>query len=237
MEFLVRNSSNCMQGMYPNRKLLASDLVSDLGASKSIRCGNTNPRMINNIRTIRKSLSLSMEKVAERAGTTKATIMKLERGDMQLTVEWMKRIAIALRVNVKDLIDEPAKKVRVLGYVGAGAEVFVIDDPEVILEEVDPPTGYTADNIVAVRVRGDSMEPQLEDGWLLFYRRDSDGVPPECVGELCVVRLENNGMLVKKLRQGSKPGHFHLMSKNSSHEPMFDQRLLWAARVIDIRPC
>lgn len=168
--------------------------------------------------------------------------MRLEKGPendgMQLTLEWMRKISRALEVEPRELIGELKDKVKVLGYVGAGEQVFIIDDHAMgaSLDEVDPPSGYFAEGIVAVKVRGDSMEPQLEDGWTIFYKKISDGVGDDCIGELCVIKLENDGLLVKKMRLGSSPGLYHLLSKNPQHQPMFDQRVKWAARVIDIRP-
>lgn len=198
--------------------------------------------MANNIKLIRKERGLTQEKLAALCGTTKATIMKLEKGPeqggMQLKQEWMEKLSRALGVSFSELTGEITKKVKVLGFVGAGEAVTIFDDHAqgAALDEIDPPVGYSADGIVAVRVRGESMEPQLEHGWTIFYRKQADGVAPDCIGELCVVKLIDGSMLVKKLRQGSAKNLFHLLSKNPLHQPMFDQKLLWAARVIDIRP-
>lgn len=128
-----------------------------------------------------------------------------------------------------------AELVKVRGETGAGEAVTVLDS-EAILEEVEPPAGYYADGITAVVVRGDSMLPQLENNWLIFYKNTFAGIPAECTGKLCVVYTESEGMLVKTLMHGSKDGYYHLLSKNSAHPPIFDQKILWAARVIDIRP-
>lgn len=221
--------------MYPNRKHIASALYPNLYLG-NISELETIGGMKNNIRKIRLKLDMSMDDVAAIIGTTRATIMKLEKGNMQLTTTWMEKIARALKCSAMDLIfDTSPPMVPVMGYVGAGAEVFPLETAET-LEEVECPTGYLPENIVALRVRGDSMEPQMEDGWLIFYRRETDGVPPDCIGELCIVALENNGLLVKKVRQGSMPGLYHLVSKNPNREPVVDAKLLWASRVIDIRP-
>jgi DNA-binding XRE family transcriptional regulator len=128
----------------------------------------------------------------------------------------------------------PGGSVPVVHYVGAGAEMHPFDDhPQGGgLEHVDPPPGVS--DCIAARVRGNSMYPMLLDGWLLFYSRDEDGVPDECVGKLCVVCLENGACYVKTLRRGSRKGLFTLESWNAP--PMEDARLTWASRVLDIRP-
>lgn len=119
-----------------------------------------------------------------------------------------------------------------VGYIGAGGEVFPIDDHAqgAGLEPVEAPSG--AEGSVALRIRGNSMHP-LQDGWLIFYRREVDGVDPSLVGRLCVVKLTNGAMMLKTLRHGRKKGRWNLESYN---EPMReDQKLEWASKVLFIK--
>jgi phage repressor protein C with HTH and peptisase S24 domain len=198
----------------------------------------------NRIEKRREELGLTREDVAGKMGVSDMTIFRKERGQgknkRDISIEELPEFAAILQCSVSYLLgqDMGQPMVPVLSYVGAGAKVYAIDDHErgAGLDEVEPPTGYSADGIVALIVHGDSMEPQIEAGWLIFYRRESDGVPPDCIGELCVVMMQDDSVLVKKVRQGSKPGLFHLLSKNPNHEPIFDAKVRWASRVIDIRP-
>lgn len=123
----------------------------------------------------------------------------------------------------------------VVGYIGGGAEFFPVDDhPKGEgIELVPPPPGVLAP-CVAARVRGDSMYPMLEDGWLVFWTRDHDGVTDDCINRLCVVQLKDGPTLVKRLRRGSKPGRWTLESHNAPSR--LDVLLEWAAPVLDIRP-
>ena len=83
--------------------------------------------------------------------------------------------------------------------------------------------------------RIDSMMPMMKDGWLLFYHRDQDGVPDECIGKLCVVKVADDGpALVKEVRRGGRANSFTLLSVNA--DPIEDVSLDWVARVISIRP-
>lgn len=122
-----------------------------------------------------------------------------------------------------------------VGYVGAGGEVYPVDDHAQGsgLEEVPGPIGHDGE-CVALRVRGNSMYPVLEDGWIIYYARDGQGVPDNALGKLCVVKLAGDGpMMVKKLRKGGNGG-FRLDSANAP--PLDDVLLEWAAPVIGIRP-
>jgi transcriptional regulator with XRE-family HTH domain len=64
--------------------------------------------MQNNIAVIRKKKGLSLTDLARFAGTTKAQIQKLERGDRRLSLEWMERLASALQVKISDLLPPEA---------------------------------------------------------------------------------------------------------------------------------
>lgn len=60
--------------------------------------------MQTRIAILRKEKGLSLEDVAKAAGTTKAQIQKLERGDRRLSLEWMRRLARAMDTKVSELL-------------------------------------------------------------------------------------------------------------------------------------
>ena len=197
------------------------------------------------IRALRKSLGLSQAIFARRVGVDQSNVSRWERGappddaHMVRLAELAGQHPAAFRYGrLPETGSEapPPDKVAVVGYVGAGQEIFALDDHALGagLEEVEAPEGVGRDPMVAVRVRGESMHP-LRDGWLLFYRRDQHGVPEACLNRLCIVKLADDGpILVKELRRGYREGHFVLSSWNAP--PLEDVRLDWAAPVLSIRP-
>ena len=60
----------------------------------------------NRIKELRQARDLSQEGLARECHTTHATIGKLEKGDMELTLNWMRRIAAALDCKPVDLLAE-----------------------------------------------------------------------------------------------------------------------------------
>ena len=60
--------------------------------------------MQTRIAFLRKEKGLSLEDVARAAGTTKAQIQKLERGDRRLSLEWMGRLAKAMNTKISELL-------------------------------------------------------------------------------------------------------------------------------------
>lgn len=125
------------------------------------------------------------------------------------------------------------QRVPVVMYIGAGAELFPMDDHAKGggLEMVAPPPGVNGP-CVAAKIRGDSMHP-LRDGWLVFWVKDQEGVPQGCIGQVCVCQVKNGPTLLKELTRGSKPGLYTLTSWNAP--PRFDVELEWASKIIDIR--
>jgi hypothetical protein len=120
----------------------------------------------------------------------------------------------------------------VLGYVGAGAEVYPIDDHAqgAALDTVE--TGVP-EGAVALVIRGDSQHP-LQDGWLIVYRRENDGVADSCLGRLCVTKVHDGPTLLKTVRKGKSAKTFDLESWNA---PLREGvRLDWATPVLMIRP-
>jgi len=198
------------------------------------------------IRALRESLDLSQASFANRVGVDQSNVSRWERGAPPDDAHLVRLAELAgqhpaafryghLPETVSEALPQPPI-VSVVGYVGAGQEIFALDDHALgaSLEEVEAPEGVGRDTMVAVRVRGESMHP-LRNGWLLFYRRDQHGVPEACLNRLCIVKVADEGpILVKELRRGYRDGHFVLSSWNAP--PIEDVRLDWAAVVLSIRP-
>jgi hypothetical protein len=124
----------------------------------------------------------------------------------------------------------PARKVRVVGYVGAGAEAHLYAVAQGDLDEVDPPPGLTEDT-VAVEIRGDSLGAFF-NRWLVFYDDVRRSVTPDLIGELCIVGLEDGRILIKQIQRSKTEGLFNLIS--STEKPIADVAIEWAARVNSI---
>lgn len=181
----------------------------------------------NRIKSLRNKRGWSQGQLAEAVGSDQATVARLERGDRKLTLPWIEKFAVALNCRPQDLL--PAQAVPIVGRVGAGAEVYPVDDHAHGngLGEVEAPPGAGGD-AVAVIVEGDSQYPVLFDGDVLIYW-DHLADPAEAGGRLCVVKLTDGRTLVKHLQRGSEPGRFTLTSSNAP--PIENVEIEWAARV------
>lgn len=201
------------------------------------------PSFAARIRALRQELGLSQARLAEALGVDQSNVSRWENGAVPDDGHIVRLAELAgvhpaeLRYGARpEEAADSQPRVAVVGYVGAGQEVFAHDDHALGagLEEVEAPEGIGSAPLVAVRVRGESMHP-MRDGWLLFYRREHQGVAEGCLNRLCVVKLADDGpVLVKELRRGYHAGRYILDSWNAP--PLEDVRLDWAAPVLSIRP-
>jgi transcriptional regulator with XRE-family HTH domain len=201
------------------------------------RSGYTRGVVANRIQELRKRRRISAARLGALLNSGRSTVVKLERGEMRLTQQWMDRIAAALGVDAADLLPGGGdNEVPVMGYVGEGAEIFPYDDTPVGegLYRVLVPRGLDPKKTVAAEIRGDSMLP-IEPGWVVFWTKMFEGVPIDALGHLCVVKLANDGpMLIKHLRRGYSRGRFNLLSNNAAIRE--DEQLEWASRIRAVLP-
>ena len=173
----------------------------------------------------------SNTRLAEILGIPQSRVSEMRRGKRLLKSTELQSIA--------DYIDEPVPDgvvtgsaalgtVPLVGFVGAGAQIFAIDDHAKGggLEEVERPEGASS-STVAVRVRGDSMRPAYKNGDLLYYDAQSIGDLDHLIGSDCIAYLSDGRTLVKEIRKNSSGYWLH--SHNA--DPLIDIDIEWAAKV------
>lgn len=186
----------------------------------------------------------SLRNVALEAGVSYEQLKNLKQGKSQRTnVDDAMKVASAFGVTLHDLyagkLDGAPSVVAVLGRVGAGAKVPLVDTDEAIggMFRVAAPSqllrSAPASQFAAVEVEGDSMAPQYQPGDILFYSRAThEGILDEDIGRPCVVECQDGNAWLKQVKRGDEPGLFHLISLNPTGENMHNRRIRWASRVI-----
>lgn len=183
--------------------------------------------------------NVSLRKVALQSGVSYEQLKALKQGKAKTTnVDDAMRVASVFGVSLEDFyagrFDRALVKIAVAGRVGAGASVDLVDayakgDG---LYHVACPPQIPASGVVAVEVKGDSMEPVYSEGDVLFYTRNShEGIPSEDIGRKCVVCDLTGRAWVKQVQRGTEPGLFHLVSINPGAQTVWDVPIQWAARV------
>lgn len=126
------------------------------------------------------------------------------------------------------------RTIPVVGRVGAGAEIFPIDDHEKGAgeDDVEMPPGFDGRPAVAVRVEGDSMYPAYKEGDMLVYQRDGMDDWHRYLGQDVVVKLTDGRTFVKVLKRATKT----TATLGSHNAPDIENaRVEWAAPVLWVR--
>lgn len=169
--------------------------------------------------------------IVAQTGHTKSEVSEWVGGTRRFNADVLAEFAKVIGCEPGDLLKMPGKNEALLvGKVGAGAEIIRFDEGTV-LAGIEPPPGLEACN--AAEITGDSQYP-LQEGWLIFYGAEHQGIPEECVGKLCIVGVKDGPTLLKTLKRGTRKGLWRLESWNAP--PREDVKIEWAARVLDIRP-
>ncbi|MBN8294531.1 helix-turn-helix transcriptional regulator [Rhodobacter sp. NTK016B] len=169
---------------------------------------------------------------ARRFGWPETTYRAHENGQRNFPKKRAEIYARAFRVSPEWLLlgvgDARKKAVPLVGYVGAGAEVYAIDDGGA-LDEIDPPPGI-GPSAVAVMVRGDSMYPRYMEGDVLIY--DTHTPLQAADGQECVVSLTDGRKFVKLVR-AEPDGSVTLESWNTP--PIRRAQCEWLAAIIWVK--
>lgn len=166
------------------------------------------------VRDLRLKKGMTQDDLAERAGTTKATISKIERSTMKMSVDWMERLAKALGVSAVELIVDDAQRapsvrqIPVVGHIAAGNWREAIEDP--IGWTVAPDAGRNAFALVPT---GDSMNLVIPEGAYVVVDPDDAALRD---GRLYAVMNGDGETTVKMYR--AEPARLVPRSSNPEHQ-------------------
>jgi phage repressor protein C with HTH and peptisase S24 domain len=180
----------------------------------------------------------SLRSIATDAGVSYEKLKNLKQNKAKTTgVDDAKKVANAFGVTLDDFfkgnLTPERPTIAVVGRVGAGAEIDLFD----AFEKGDGhyrvpcPPQLGPHGIVAVEVAGDSMMPIYPPGSVLFYTRNTIGIPTEAIGHICVCEDTEGRVWVKQIKVGREEGTFTLISMNTDHGHRHGVQLKWAAPV------
>lgn len=169
------------------------------------------------LKSLRKRKGLTQIEFAKHFNIATGTIAMWETGKRAPDFSMLTEIADFFEVTVDYLLGNPepkkAKKIPVLGYVRAGIPIEAIEeilDYEEIPEEMTNQGEY-----FALSVKGDSMEPRIQEGDVVIVRKQPDVES----GEVAVVLVNGNDATVKKFVKHENG--VSLIAYNPKYEPMF----------------
>lgn len=165
------------------------------------------------IKALRLEKGMSLEELGKCVGVSKSTVQKWESGYIaNMKRDKISLLAKVLGVSPNTFIDDDPPERPNLAYVikdgiynvpvyetvsagfGAYACNEVIDYVPTVISNP-----YEAEDTIAIKVKGDSMYPKIEDGDIIVVRKQ-ESVDS---GSIAVVLLDGDEGLVKKVKYGS----------------------------------
>lgn len=161
---------------------------------------------MNRLRDLRKKSKLTQEDIAARLGVTNGAISQWEIGRTQINYRYAIELGNLFGVSPEYLLGEEdtfdahhavtktGVRIPVLGTIRAGIPVAAIEDID-DWEEIDAALAKTGE-FVALRVKGNSMEPKISDGDIAIIRRQ------ETIenGQIAAVIVNGDEATIKKVR-------------------------------------
>lgn len=202
----------------------------------------------NRIQEIREARGLSAIELAEKVNTSRGQIYQLEKSERRLTVDWMNRLARALKCRPQDLmVSAESCEVPVLGEVAGNGKISLLHNVSLIqhglheprrkqanCEYVESPPGIHPSEVGAVRVKGDSLLPFMPSGTIVYYAAGAGEAPESCIDKLCVVQLKDGSLVLKTIKRGHGYGKYNLLSYDAAVTE--NAAIVWCAKVMFIKP-
>lgn len=221
-----------MNTILPNRQTHVKGNFCLFGFAEAAWSGDIR-QMGNRIKEVRDQKGLTLEQVADAAGISAGYLSRMETGGRNVSLKNLAKLSKALGIQDRDLVSADRSEVPLVGMVSAGTDaVTVFGEGQGPFEMVTAPPDAT-DKTVAVELRGTSMG-KLLDKWLAFYDDRRDPPDERTINEVCICGLEDGRVVIKKLMKGSSKGLWHLESQTDP--TLFDAKVSWAAKVIQLRP-
>lgn len=175
--------------------------------------------MSKNLKKYLKLYNVSRMQLSESLGISYSTVSDWINGNAYPRIDKIEMMANYFGINKSDLVEEnynnetSALKIPVLGNVAAGIPISAVED---ILDYEEVPISWQSQgDFFALRIKGDSMQPKIDDDDVVIVRQQSDANNGDTV-----IALVNGDDATCKQLQKTDNG-IMLVSTNPKYPPMF----------------
>lgn len=166
----------------------------------------------NNVKYLRTEKNLSQQSLADAIGVDRSTVSRIENGEIETTVDNAIKIANKLNVSLNDLVSKDLRfdngeiidlptdnvKIPVLGRIPAGMPFEAIEEQYTTDYEEIPRDWLRGGNeYFALKLDGDSMEPEYQDKDVVIFRKAFDCES----GQDCCVRINGYDATFKRVKK------------------------------------
>ena len=181
---------------------------------------NTNSEVVELVKKLTAEQNMSMSELARRVGIAKSAISRYFNGTRELPLNKIGDFASVLHTTPDYLLgmeNEPQSpqglKIPVLGTVAAGIPISAVED---ILDYEEVPQSWeNQGEFFGLRIKGDSMQPEINDGDTVIVRQQSTANN----GDVVIALVNGDDATCKKFEK--LDNGIMLISNNSSYSPMY----------------
>lgn len=173
------------------------------------------------IKSTRESLKLTKRELAKRIGVHESSINKYEKGLVDIPLSKITELARVLNVTESYLMgwednDKEAPqgiKIPVLGTVAAGIPISAVED--ILDYEEIPQSWQNQGEFFGLKIKGDSMKPDINDGDTVIVKQQSTANN----GDVVIALVNGDDATCKKFEK--LDNGIMLISNNSEYSPMY----------------
>lgn len=181
---------------------------------------NSNKEVVELVKKLTEEQGMSMSELARRVGTAKSAISRYFKGTREFPLNKVGEFASALHTTPDFLLGmeyEPQAsqglQIPVLGTVAAGIPISAVED---ILDYEEVPQSWeNQGEFFGLRIKGDSMKPDINDGDTVIVRQQSTANN----GDVVIALVNGDDATCKKFEK--LDNGIMLISNNSEYSPMY----------------
>jgi len=176
--------------------------------------------MSNNLKKYLKINNISRNQLSESLGISYSTISDWINGKAYPRIDKIEMMANYFGINKSDLVEEhfmeeksQGLQIPVLGTVAAGIPISAVED---ILDYEEVPQSWeNQGEFFGLRIKGDSMKPDINDGDTVIVRQQSTANN----GDVIIALVNGDDATCKKFEK--LDNGIMLISNNSEYSPMY----------------
>jgi transcriptional regulator with XRE-family HTH domain len=174
---------------------------------------------------------LSQRGLAKLMGLDPAAVSLMLRGKRRMTVEEASQLAVLLQSTSTEVLEAAGvpvtggDRVRVAAILQVSGHVELV--AEGLHDTVEAPPGIPVD-AMAIQSRTGG----LDDGWL-YFTSAGHAKPESVLGQLALVAIRDNGLLLAHVRRGYRKGAYNLV--DVAGRALQSVELAWASPVFWVR--
>jgi lexA repressor len=180
---------------------------------------NSNSEVVELVKKMTAEQNMSMSELARRVGIAKSAISRYFNGTRELPLNRIGDFASALHttpnflLGVKEDTNSQGIKIPVLGTVAAGIPISAVED--ILDYEEIPQSWQNQGEFFGLRIKGDSMKPDINDGDTVIVKQQSTANN----GDVVIALVNGDDATCKKFEK--LDNGIMLISNNSEYSPMY----------------